>query len=353
MYSLVSAPVLGFDLVRLLGGSAVAEVLLRALSFTESDMEILANSRLDEWDRLDLWQDVDTAARQRQTVRDLSTDEPDAERTLALLERAPIGTVDGLLHCVRHDVLDWTWRPAESTAESTVESTAESAAEGGAENVVDGARTEQSDVASRATAVICDAVVAAYLRDLLPVQTRRRLAAGWLGAARWLPVRTTHLGPQHDAITSLLARVRALHPAQLGRLVKAAEVTRRGVNDWAPAVHAASWAVYVSGRIREAAAAQMLLVRAVEDAGIPVSDRAGGVWNLLSGAVQALVVRDMLAVDVTERLIDPLLLAFGPTTLPTITPAGSPAVPPTVPPAVPGQRPATTPENSTEPNSST
>ncbi len=342
MYSLVSAPVLGFDLVRLLGGSAVAEVLLRALSFTESDIEILANSRLDEWDRLALWQDVDTAARQRQTVRDLSTDGGDAEQTLALLERAPIGTVDGLLHCVRHDVLDWTWRPAESAAEN---------ADAGGRNADADGRTEQCDVASRATAVICDAVVGAYLRDLLPVQTRRRLAAGWLGAARWLPVRTTHLGPQHDAIASLLARVRALHPSQLGRLVKAAEVTRRGVNDWAPAVHAASWAVYVSGRIREAAAAQMMLVRAVEDAGIPVADRAGGAWNLLSGAVQALVVRDMLAVDVAERLIDPFLLALGPTSLPTITPAAPPAGSPAVPPAVPGQRPATTPDNSTEPNS--
>ena len=31
MYSLVSAPVLGFDLTRLSGGSATAEVMLRGL----------------------------------------------------------------------------------------------------------------------------------------------------------------------------------------------------------------------------------------------------------------------------------------------------------------------------------
>jgi hypothetical protein len=296
MYSLVSAPVLGFDLVRMLGGSAVADVLLRVLPATESDIEILANSRVDEWDRLTLWQDVDTAARQRPTVRDLSTDGADAERTLALLERAPIGTVDGLLHCVRHDVLDWTWRSEPAGDRPTVR--------------------QQSEVASRATAVVCDAVVAAYLRDLLPAQSRRRLAAGWLAAARWLPVRTVDLGPQHEDIAALLARVRALHPAQLGRLARAAEVTRRGVNDWAPAVHAASWAVYVSGRIREAAAAQLMLVQAVEDAGIPVADRAGGVWNLLSGAVQALVVRDMLAEDMARRLVDPFRVALGPTSLP-------------------------------------
>src|SRR5882757_8997459 len=110
MYSLVSAPVLGFDLVRLPGGTAVADVLLRALSFTESDIALVAESRLDDWDRLGLWQDIDDAARRRQSVRDLSAasadsaDNTDAgadlggeDGTLALLERAPIGTVDGLL----------------------------------------------------------------------------------------------------------------------------------------------------------------------------------------------------------------------------------------------------------------
>ena len=183
MYSLVSAPALGFDLVRLDGGSAVSEVPLRGLSLTESDLDILASSRLDDWDRLALWQDVDDAARRRRTMRELSaetaaataedadTGEPaDPASTLAVLERAPVGTVDGLLHCVRHDVLDWTWRRHEG-------------------------RMVQSETAERATSVLCDAVVAAYLRDLLPVQTRRRLAAGWLSAARWLPVRFADLGP--------------------------------------------------------------------------------------------------------------------------------------------------------------
>ena len=292
MYSLVSAPVLGFDLVRLMGGSASADVMLRALSFTESDIDIAPSSRPDDWDRLTLWQDVEEAARERQTVRELSADGSDPDRTLALLERAPIGDVDGLLHCVRHDVLDWTWTG-------------------------DGAGRQQSEAASRATAVICDAVVAAYLGDLLPARTRRGLTVGWLTAGRWLPTRPMALGPQHDAITALLDRVRTLHPSQLGRLVKAAEVTRKGVDEWAPAVHAASWAVYVSGRVREAAAAQFRLVKAIDDAGIPVSDRAGGVWNLLSGATQALVVRDMLATDTVQRLLNPFLVALGPTRVPT------------------------------------
>src|SRR4051794_15689677 len=98
MYSLVSAPVLGFDLTRLPGGSVVADVLLRGISLTQSDIDILAGTALPDWDRLDLWQDVDSAARQRQTLRDLATQPGgDAEQTLAVLETAPIGTVDGLL----------------------------------------------------------------------------------------------------------------------------------------------------------------------------------------------------------------------------------------------------------------
>jgi hypothetical protein len=288
MYSLVSAPVLGFDLSRLPGGSATADVLLRTLMFTESDIDIVANFRMDDWDRLALWQDVDEAARQRQTVRDLSVEPSDANQTLSLLEQAPIGTVDGLLQCVRHDVLEWTWK-------STV------------------AGKVQSEAAGWATSVICDAVVAAYLRDLLPTESRRSLAAGWLSAVRWLPVRPMHLGPQHDEITALLSQVRALTPAHLVRVGAAAEAARRSATGWAPAVHAASWAVYVSERVRAAAAAQFLLVQAVEDAGIPVAERAGGTWNLLSGAVQAMTVRDMLAGETVQRLLDPLLVALGST----------------------------------------
>ncbi|MGC9669179.1 hypothetical protein ACNTMW_21805 [Planosporangium sp. 12N6] len=287
MYSLVSAPVLGFDLSRLEGGSSAADVLLRALSLTESDLEALANFRMDDWDRLALWQDVDEAARRRQNVRDLSADPGDADRTLALIERAPIGTVDGLLQCVRHDVLDWTWKAT-------------------------GAGKAQSETAARATAVICDAVVAAYLRDLLSVPSRRSLAAGWLSAVRWLPARPVHLGPQHDDIRTLLSHIRTLSSAQLVRLGAAAEATRRSATEWAPAVHAASWAVYVSERVRAAAAAQLMLVQAVDDAGIPVAERAGGVWNLLSGAVQAMMVRDLVAAETVERLLDPLLAALGP-----------------------------------------
>ena len=70
--------------------------------------------------------------------------------------------------------------------------------------------------------------------------------------------------------------------------------------------------MFVAGRVRAAAAAQLMLVQAVEQAGVPVADRAGGVWNLLSGAVQALVVRDVLDGPTLYRLLDPVVSALGP-----------------------------------------
>ncbi|GAA3149846.1 hypothetical protein GCM10010466_46070 [Planomonospora alba] len=284
MYSLVSAPVLGFDLTRLDGGAATAAVLSRALRLEEGDLPALARRLPDDGIRAQLWQDVHGATILRPTVRSLS--QQDDEGALALLERAPIGTPDALLHCVRHDVLGWTWR------------------DGG------GART-QDDTAARATAVVCDAVMATYLRELLPADTRRRLALAWLAATRELPDRPADTGPQHEAVTGLCRRVATLGAADLERLTVLSDRTRLDSSSWSQAVHEASWAVHMSDRIRAAATAQFELVQAVDAAGIPVADRAGGVWNLLSGAVHALTVADLLDAALLERLLDPCLGVLG------------------------------------------
>jgi hypothetical protein len=301
VYSLVSAPVLGFDLTRLDGGSAAGHVLLRALAFTADDLEVLADAAADDWNRIGLWQDVETAARARHeraalaTASSASSDSSavppevlDPTGALTLLERTPIGTVDGLLHCVRHDVLDWTWRRHP-------------------------AGLVQLKSAARAASVLCDAAVAAYLRDMLPESTYRRLVAPWESVASHLPERRVDLGPQSAAVTAFIDRVRAMTPADLRRLIAASEVARTGSTDWSGAVHSASWAVFIAGRTRAAAAAQFLLVDAVDRAAIPVADRAGGCWNLLSGAVQALVVRDVLDSATLYRLLDPVIAAFGTT----------------------------------------
>jgi hypothetical protein len=286
MYSLVSAPVLGFDLTRLGGGSATAEVLLRALRLGAGDLPVLAERLPDEGVRGPLWVDVEEAARRMPSLRSISKDDPAG--ALQLVERAPIGTVDSLLTCLRYDVMAWTWEGA-------------------------GRDAKQSEQASAATALLCDAAVASYLRDILDETTRRMLGAGWVSALRKLPTGPPiDLGPHHYAISALLDRLRSIGRNDLARLVTSAEDARRTAGGWSPAVHSASWAAYLSDRVRTAAAAQMLLVQAVDTAAIPLADRAGGVWNMLSGAVQALVVRDLLDTATAHRLLSPVVAALGP-----------------------------------------
>jgi hypothetical protein len=152
---------------------------------------------------------------------------------------------------------------------------------------------------------------------MLPETTGRRLAAPWETVVRDLPERRADLGPQAAAVTAFTDRVRSLSAVDLRRLVAASEQARpgsgSGSGDWSSAVHSASWAVFISGRTRAAAATQLLLVDAVDRAGIPVTDRASGCWNLLSGAAQALVVRDVLDSATLYRLLDPMIAALGST----------------------------------------
>jgi hypothetical protein len=286
MYSLVSAPVLGFDLTRLSGGSATAEVVLRGLRLQKDDLPILAERLPDEGVRGPLWVEVESAARRMPSLKGMSKDDPAG--SLALVERAPIGSVDALLTCLRYDVMAWTWQGA-------------------------GRDAQQSDTAAAATALLCDAAVASYLREVLDSDSRRMLGAGWVSAMRKLPPGAPiDLGPHHYVVSALLDRLRSLRSKDLARLSASAEDARRNAGGWSPAVHSASWAAYLSDRVRTAAAAQMLLVQAVDTADIPLADRAGGVWNMLSGAVQALVVRDLLDTSTAHRLLAPVVAALGP-----------------------------------------
>jgi hypothetical protein len=286
MYSLVSAPVLGFDLTRLSGGSAAAEVVLRGLRLQSSDLTILAERLPDEGVRGPLWVEVESAARRMPSLKGMSKEDPAG--SLALVERAPIGTVDALLTCLRYDVMSWTWTGT-------------------------GRDAQQSETAAAATALLCDAAVASYLREVLDADSRRMLGAGWVSAMRKLPVGAPiDLGPHHYVVSALLDRLRSLRSKDLNRLATSAEDARRNAGGWSPAVHSASWAAYLSDRVRTAAAAQMLLVQAVDTADIPLADRAGGVWNMLSGAVQALVVRDLLDTSTAHRLLAPVVAALGP-----------------------------------------
>jgi hypothetical protein len=297
LYSLVSAPVLGFDLARARGGARVADVVVRALALGSGDLPVLARLYHDDTARLGAWVELTRSGEADPELGPLvagvtarvADGEPVTNRQLALLETARIGDLGGLLRCLRHDVFDWTWN-----------------ASSGAPDL----RVQQEQVA-RAVAVVCDAAAAAYAQEQLSTPARRRLAGSWLRGTRELPERVPDLGPQHAAIEALLARVRRVGEADRARLARAVDRSRRG-GDWSGAVHAASWAVHLSGRVRAAAAAQLLLVRAVADAGIPVEELAAGAWNLLSGAVQALSVRDVADAGTLHALISPYLEALGP-----------------------------------------
>jgi hypothetical protein len=260
--------------------------MLRALRLGVGDLPVLAERLPDEGVRGPLWVEVESAARRMPSLKTMNTDDPAG--TLALVERAPIGSVDALLTCLRYDVMAWTWHGT-------------------------GRDAQQSEQAAAATALLCDAAVASYLREVLPESTRRMLGAGWVAALRRLPTGAPiDLGPHHYSVSALLDRLRSLRPNDLRRLVTSAEDARRNAGGWSPAVHSASWAAYLSDRVRTAAAAQMLLVQAIDTAAIPLADRAGGVWNMLSGAVQALVVRDLLDTPTAHRLLAPVVAALGP-----------------------------------------
>jgi hypothetical protein len=276
VYTLISAPVLGFDLTRMDGGAATAELLETMLAVPAGGWSAVAARVPGGSPELDAARD--TALRladAHPSVRDLPGTDPAG--AVALLHRAPIGNLAALLHCVRTDVL------------------------------VPGGDEAPDEVAAMAT----DAVSAAYVRGLLTDDDRRELARGWLAVRRHLPSAPADLGPQHDQLERLLEAVRSLPADRVPALTDAADRLRAGGADWAGAMHSLTWAVHMSGRARAAATVHMRLVQAVDLAGIPLAARAEGAWNLLSGAAQALVVRDLADTDSTALLLSPAIPALG------------------------------------------
>ncbi|WP_018685576.1 hypothetical protein [Actinokineospora enzanensis] len=283
MYSLVSAPVLGFDLTRLEGGPATADILLTLLAQTRAGVEGLARHAAPQTPALALARShALRAATEKPSVRDLA-----GPSAVSLLQRAPIGTLAALLHCLRTDIL------VPDRDDATVD-------------------TPPADAPEDAVAMVTDAVCATYLRESLTDTDRRVLAAAWLSARRHLAKTTVDLGPATQPVHRLLDRVRSAHPAEVRALGASAERMRAGQVSWSAAMHSAAWGVHLAGRVRAAAAAQLMLVRAVDTAGISVDDRASGVWNVLSGAAQALMVRDLVDSESAQELLIPALTAFGP-----------------------------------------
>ena len=78
-------------------------------------------------------------------------------------------------------------------------------------------------------------------------------------------------------------------------------------------MHAAAWAAYLSGRLRPAATAQFQAVRALRALGMERADVAArsGLWNAVSGCVQAVTLHDLLDEVTYGVLVAPWESAVG------------------------------------------
>ncbi|WP_432563867.1 hypothetical protein [Kineococcus sp. SYSU DK003] len=302
----MSSPVLGFDLVRIPHGDSTAEVLLRALACGPREIDLLA-ARHDPAVRVAAWESVRTACDDVPQITDVLhqvanglagedfTDEVAGARVesgiVRVLQTSTIADADALVRLVHHDVLDWTW----STP------------------LAGGPRLRTED-AGRAGDVLADAAVSTYLGDRLPDHVRRVLAHPYLQASKDLaplPEQPTGLGPEQAGVARVLDTLRRLDGTDRACLRAVADSSRPSAGEWAGAVHDASWAVHLSDRVRTAAAAQLLAVRAFRAGGLDAADGASGLWNIVSGVVHAEVVADLLSSDARAVLVRPWEAAFG------------------------------------------
>jgi hypothetical protein len=291
-YSLVSAATLGFDLVRLPAGRAVAEVLLTGLNADATTLDRLAAAHPG---REATPEQRGVLAVRSRRARELASGVPhvsgvagraaaagSADRTAVLvaqLERGMIGNAPTLERLLRDDVLGH-----EHTAAALVD----------------------DDVRSGAADVLADAAIGFWAAEVLPPLVHRELTAAYHRAAvPWggLP----DLGATTDALAELLASITSLDGAGRGRWRAATDDGRAEHRPWASAMHDACWAAHVSGRTRTLAAAQLHAVRAFLAGGFDGRDGAHGVWNAVAGCVQAVVMADLLDEPSLEVLRAPWL----------------------------------------------
>jgi hypothetical protein len=300
LYSLVNASTVGFDLARLPTGAAVATVLLEALAvqspeprsravglhafagFATFDSLLAADPR-----RAAAWLEVSALAPPRRlddalsVVGQLLDDVASAvdpsgsanrqlEPVLRDLTTASFGGLEDLLRMIRVDILD------ESPA--------------------------------HVVALASDALAAAYGGQRLSDEVRSLLTVPWVAATRSLTPIPADLEPFTAELRAILDRVATLTDAEAKVLVDGAASVEA---DWSARMHAAAWAGYLSGRLRPAATAQFQAVRALRACGVDAASAARGVWNAISGCLQAVVVHDLLDEVTYGVLVAPWETAVG------------------------------------------
>ena len=292
-YSLVSAATLGFDLVRLPAGRAVADVLLTGLTAGPAELTALARGArthgADREQRTVLAvrarraREMAAAVPQLRSVGEGTGDVAGADRTAALvaqLERGTIGTAASLERLLREDVLGPEHPALAGLAE---------------------------DVREQAADVLADAAVGAWAAEVLPPLVRRELELPFATVVPDAPTRgaDADLGPATPELSSLLATFSALDARGRDRWRAAVDEGRHEQRPWATAMHEGSWAAHVSGRTRALATAQLLAVRAFAAGGFDGRDGASGSWNALAGVVQGIAMGDLLDSSALGVLLAP------------------------------------------------
>lgn len=254
MYSLLNASTLGFDLVRLPAGDRVAEVLLDALALRPDDVAgVTPPPLLPEPATPPLPRAHDALA---EVLAARGDDLADAARRL---RSAPLGRVEQLLDSLSREWFDW--------------------GDGWGDDAPTG-----------------DLWDAGLWRESLEQAYGAAVRAAWHGTPRdWSPLATrpADLGPQRVELSALMTQVSGLEEDAFGELEEAWSTRDHAVR-WSQAMHAATWAVSLTGRERAAMAAQLELVRAVRGSAAQGAHVAQGAWNSLSGIVQVLSVADLL-----------------------------------------------------------
>lgn len=299
MYSLVSSSLLTIDLVRHPNGCELADVLERALCLTECDIVALEAVFENTPERRAAWaavQDVTTGkprllsvlASAREAFENGEPAPVELSKIGHELSTTPMGNLPELLSMVERDVLDWT-------------------------------RDAHGDlVVQRHTpgvAVVRDAVAAAYCRLLIAPEHVAALTESWVAVFGGMPavgVAGDEFGPQTEVVRRAVDLVVRMDTNRFQELNQSYWRDYRPESGWAPAMHAASWAAVLSGRLRPVAAAQLAMLRAMLLGGLPAMMGASGVMMAATAAMQAVVLADVLDDATYEALTYAWTAAFGP-----------------------------------------
>jgi len=286
VYTLTNAAVLGWDLVRRRGGGEVAAVLRRAGaasarsgSAAPLDWNGLAGlpAHPDRSAALGAVGAAQAGARDlvtvmatlRAAVAGGAAGLKDAAPSLTrALQTVALGTGDDLAHLVRNDLLE--------------------------------------DVPEAAADRVLDAVLAAWAADDLTVEQSLALGFPWRTWSATFAGRAEDYGPTADQVLAIVALVERLNSRHWPLLHS---VQRNPDVPWSVLMHQACWAAHLSGRLLPTFLAQMLAVEALHRAGIDPTGASNGGWEVVSGAVQAASLADVLDEGTADALHRPWHLA--------------------------------------------